>query len=133
MYKTTKAMILAWFADLWKRGIWSKPNPQCILWVLGPWEAISACKSTKSPPQKQKRREFKMNDYVVIITILFRWRSILNAVNLVLQVYKNYKIINVVNTKKHQQIWYICNKNRMKYLRLYNALLTSRTTLTFCS
>ena len=23
-------MILAWFADLWKRGIWSKPNPQCI-------------------------------------------------------------------------------------------------------
>ena len=41
-----------------------------------------------------------MNDYVVIITILFRWRRILNAVNLFLQVYKNYKIINARNTKQ---------------------------------
>ena len=73
-----------------------------------------------------------MNDYVVIITILFRWRRILNAVNLLLQVYKNYKIIKAIQNK-HQLIWSICNKNRMKYLRLYNALLTSRTTLTFCS
>ena len=44
-----------------------------------------------------------MNDYVVIITILFRWRRILNAVNLLLQVYKNYKIINEIQNK-HQLI-----------------------------
>ena len=39
-----------------------------------------ACKSTKSPPKKKKKmREFKINDYVVIVTILLRWRRILNA------------------------------------------------------
>ena len=43
-----------------------------------------ACKPTKSPPQKQEFRVFKMNDYVLIIIIQFRWRRILNAVDLLL-------------------------------------------------
>ena len=43
-----------------------------------------ACKPIKSPPQKQKIRVLKMNDYVLIIIIQFRWRRILNAVNLLL-------------------------------------------------
>ena len=76
-------MILAWSADLWK----SVFDPNLIHSVYCGFmvhDMQYPHANLQNHLHKNRKGEFKMNDYVVIIIILFRRRRISNAVNLLL-------------------------------------------------